>query len=448
MAPSATLITSVGDHARLQGDGSLDHEKRQHSNVMYRSLHHDPPMVLSAQGNHLHLAQGRQILDATGGAAVACLGHGNKRVQDAIYEQAGQICYCPSAFYTTSPAEELSKLLVESTNGEMKRVFLVNSGSEAVEAALKLARQFHLEKIPNEPSRTHFISRHQSYHGTTLGALSVSGHVGRRAIFEPILNVNSSHVSPCFAYRGQDAGESASEYVRRLEAELDAEFRHVGPSKVAAFIAEPVVGATLGCVPAVKGYFKAVKRVCDRYGALLIFDEVMCGSGRIGPEPTVAYPKPLHAWQDPLIGVTPDIMTLGKCLGGGFQPVAAALVGERVVSALELGSGAFSHGHTYQAMPVACRAALEVQRIIASEDLIANVRRQGALLGKLLQQKLASHPAVGDIRGRGLFWGLEFVANKTTKEPFDPADTVAQHIHELGKCAHDILLLQTGLFLC
>lgn len=346
--------------------------------------------------------------------------------------QMDKVSYCHSLFYGTAAAEGLARMLVDSTYGEMARVFIVSSGSEAIEAALKMARQYHLENSPPEPERTHFIARQQSYHGTTLGALSVGGHVARRATFEPILGTNSSHVSPCYAYRGMESGETEAAYVLRLEAELDAEFQRVGPGKVAAFVAEPIVGAALGCVPAVQGYFKAVRRVCDRYGALLIFDEIMCGSGRTGPEPTTAYPAPLHAWQDPSIGVVPDLQTLGKGLGGGYMPVAAMLASKKVANVLQEGSGAFSHGQTYQGHPVACRAALEVQRIIQDGDLIANVRKQGSLLGSLLHTRLGQHPAVGNIRGKGLFWGIEFVENKSGKVPFPIMQAVAMGIHKLG----------------
>lgn len=240
-----------------------------------------------------------------------------------------QVSYCHSLFYATHAAEDLARLLIESTKGEMARAFFISSGSEAMEAALKLARQYHLEKNSPEPQRVHFISRHQSYHGTTLGALAAGGHVARRAIFEPILSINTSRVNPCYSYRGlQGPEDSDITYVQQLEDELDVEFQRLGPGTVAAFIAEPVVGAALGCVPPSPGYFKAVRRVCDRYGALLILDEVMSGTGRVGPEPSEKYPDPLHAWQDPLIGVVPDIMTMGKGLGGGYMPIAAMLASQ------------------------------------------------------------------------------------------------------------------------
>lgn len=356
------------------------------------------------------------------------------RVCNAIVDQMKSVSYCHSLFYSTTPAEELAKFLINSTGGEMARVIISSSGSEAMEAALKLARQYHVEKTPRETQRTHFIAREQSYHGTTLGVLGVGGHAARRALFEPILPVNSSRVSPCYIYRNPygDTLEDEESYVRLLSADLDAEFQRVGPDHVAAFIAEPVVGAALGCVPPVVGYFQAARRICDHYGALLILDEVMCGAGRIGPEPTDRFPNPLHAWQDPLIGVVPDIMTMGKALGGGYMPVAAMLASKKVIGALERGSGSLSHGQTYQAYPLACRAALEVQRIFLENSLNACVRKLGSLLGRLLKERLGTHWAVGDIRGRGLFWGIEFVADKRTKRPFEPEEAVAMGIHELG----------------
>lgn len=343
------------------------------------------------------------------------------------------VSYCHSLFFATDAAEQLASHLVESTDGEMVRAFFTSSGSEAIEAALKMARQYHLEKEPSEPQRVHFIGRQQSYHGTTLGALGAGGHRARRAIYEPMLSNNTSFVSPCFAYRGKSTSETDATYVQRLEEELEAEFQRLGPETVAAFIAEPVVGAALGCVPSVAGYFKAARRVCDKYGSLLILDEIMCGSGRVGPRPSAQHPNPLHAWQDPSVAVVPDMMTMGKGLGGGFQPIAAMLANQKIVNALTKGTGSFSHGQTYQAHPLACRAALEVQRIIRDDDLVQNVRAQGKLLGRLLQETLSMHPHVGDIRGQGLFWGIEFVKDKATQEPFDPAETIAMAIHELGK---------------
>ncbi|TKA67182.1 hypothetical protein B0A49_05821 [Cryomyces minteri] len=391
------------------------------SALLHRNLQHAPIRVIGASGNHLHLSSGRRILDSTGGAAVACLGHGNERVKKAVARQMEEVSYCHTLLFTTPAAEGLAQELISSTNGAMAKTFIVSSGSEAMEAAMKLARQFFLESIPPQPRRTRFVARRESYHGNTLGALSMSGHVARRALFEPILMDNVSHVSACNAYRGMSNGETTDEYVARLAQELDDEFTRLGPDTVCAFVAEPVVGAALGCVPAVQGYFQAMQDVCRKHGALLVLDEIMSGMGRCGT---------LHAWEQE--GIVPDIQTIGKGLGGGYATVAGILINHRVIDVLSRGTGAFAHGQTYQGHPVSCAAALEVQRIIREEGLVDNVRKMGILLEHGLKQRLADHPNVGDIRGRGLFWGIEFVRDKATKKPFDPRDAIAMGVHEKG----------------
>ncbi|EFX04672.1 exocyst complex protein exo70 [Grosmannia clavigera kw1407] len=408
------------------------------SAVLHRQLHHSFPCVVQGSGSRLVLDDGRSILDASGGAAVACIGHGDRRVVEAAMAQMSQIAYCATTFYTTAACEQLCRFLVDSTDGHMARAYIVSSGSEAMEAAMKLARQYFLEKQKPEPDRFRFIARHQSYHGITLGSLSVGGHPFRRRKFEPLLLPGVSHVLPCFAYRGKLGAASQDEesdeaYVARLAAELDAEFQRVGPHTVCAFVAEPVVGAALGAVPAVPGYFKAVRDVCHKYGALLILDEVMCGMGRTGT---------LHAWQQE--DVVPDIQTMGKCLGGGYQPIAAVLASHEVTDAFSRGTGSFVHGHTYQGHPVACAAALAVQKIVAEEDLLANVRDLGAVLGRLLVQRLGSHANVGNIRGRGFFWGIEFVQDKATARPFPAESQVAMKIAELGLSAQHGIAVYPG----
>ncbi|KAL1302724.1 hypothetical protein AAFC00_003078 [Neodothiora populina] len=394
------------------------------SSILHRSLHTDPHSVITAKDNYLTLSNGQRILDATGGAAVTCLGHGNTRVRDAVMKQMDEgVAYCHSLFFATAAAEELASELIEETGGVMERVFVVSSGSEAVEAALKLARQYFLEIRPAQPQRTKFISRLQSYHGTTLGALGAGGHLARREAFEPLLIRTTGRVSPCNAYRDMRDGESTDEYVARLAKELDDEFVRLGPETVCAFIAEPVVGAALGCVPPIPGYFPAMKAVCEKHGALLILDEVMSGMGRTGY---------LHAWQNPLVGVTPDVQTIGKALGSGYMPIAAMLVNRRVVATMRAGSGAFMHGQTYQGHPVACAAALEVSKIIKEDKLVQNCAEMGELLGQLLKEKVLGLEGVGDVRGAGLFWGIEFVKNKQTKEPFDPSEGIAMGVHQLA----------------
>ncbi|KAI9375214.1 pyridoxal phosphate-dependent transferase [Aspergillus egyptiacus] len=393
--------------------------------------HPPPPSIIASNANSLTTADGRTIFDASCGAAVACLGHNEPRVKSAIAAQLEQVAYVYSPFFTVPAVEEVAAFLTESTGGRMERVFVVSSGTEAIEAALKMARQYFTELTEPQLQRTRFIARRQSYHGNTLGSLGVGGHKVRRAIYEPILAGNVSHVSPCYPYRDMKEGESQEEYVARLAAELEAEFQRVGPDTVCAFVAETMSGTTLGCVPAVPGYFKAMKEVCDRHGALLILDEVMSGMGRTGT---------LHAWEQE--GVIPNLQTVAKGLGAGYAPIGALLVGTRVADALTKGTGSFMHSQTYQGHPVACAAACAVQRIIQEENLLENVRVQGAYLGQLLRERLGGHKNVGDVRGRGLFWALEFVKDKETKEPFPASEGVAQRVHLTGlQAEHGICVI-------
>jgi adenosylmethionine-8-amino-7-oxononanoate aminotransferase len=378
------------------------------SHILHRSLQKDPAIARMGRGLLLTDEDGREVIDASGGAAVACIGHGDERVVEAITRQARQLAYAHTVFFTCEAAEELAELLVGERPGGLARAYFVSSGSEAMEAALKLARQYFLEI--GQPQRHRYIARRQSYHGNTLGALGLGGNMARRAPYAPILADCFSHVSPCFAYREQGPAESDADYVQRLAEELDAEFRHLGPETVVAFVAETVVGATAGCVTALPGYFAAMRAVCDRHGALLILDEVMCGMGRTGT---------LHAWEQE--GVAPDIQTIAKGLGGGYQPIGGILAAGRVVEALASGSGAFKHGHTYQAHPVACAAALAVQRIIREDGLLQQATEIGRRLEAALLERFGNHAHVGDIRGRGLFWALEFVEDRATRRSFDPA---------------------------
>jgi adenosylmethionine-8-amino-7-oxononanoate aminotransferase len=385
------------------------------SYLLHRTTSLQPDLALRGRGILLTLQDGREIIDASGGAAVACLGHGNERIAAAIGRQAGTMAYAHTGFFSSEPAEQLAELLLADEPGGLARAFFVSSGSEAMESALKMARQYFIER--GEPQRTRFIARHQSYHGNTLGALGTGGHIGRRIPYEPLFPDRFSRVSPCFPFHYKQPGESDAQYVDRLARELDLEFQRCGPETVAAFCAEPVVGATAGCVAAVPGYFAAIRAVCDRYGALLIYDEVMCGNGRTGT---------FHAWEQE--GTPPDIQTLGKGLGGGYQAIAAMLISKRILDALAQGSGAFVHGHTYQAHPVACAAAVEVQKIIREEDLLSNVRIQGDTLRRHLQERFSNHPHVGDIRGRGLFYALEFLADRSRRQPFDPKLQVSERV--------------------
>ncbi|WP_126976417.1 aspartate aminotransferase family protein [Frigidibacter oleivorans] len=371
--------------------------------VLHRSTRETFETALSGEGSWLNLKAGGRVLDAAGGAAVTCIGHGNKRVAAAIGEQAAKLAYIHTLFFTSEPAEELAALLTD--DGSFARAFFVSSGSEAMESALKMALQYHVER--GEPGRTRFISRRQSYHGNTFGALSVGGHPARRSIYEPVLWDSVSHVSPCFPYHYQGAQEDDAAYVARLAQELEDEILRLGPGSVAAFVAETIVGATSGCVTATPGYFAALREVCDRYGILMIGDEIMCGMGRSGRR---------HAWE--YEGYQPDIQTIAKGLGGGYVPIGAMLINDRVHDVLAGHSGAFVHGHTYQAHPLAARGALEVQRIIREEELVERVAANADPLRDRLVQALKGHSCIGEIRGRGYFLGIEFLADPATRTPF------------------------------
>lgn len=378
------------------------------SHLVHRSLRADPPVAVRGEGIWLTGKDGHRVIDGSGGAAVACLGHGHPHVIAAMKAQMDQLCYAHTALYSCESAERLADMMVGHAPGGLTHAYFCSSGSEGNEAAIKMARQYFLEI--GQPQRVHVIARRQSYHGNTLGALSAGGNAMRRAPYQPLLSPAFSHVSPCYAWRDRQDGETDADYVARLAAELEAEFQRLGPDTVIAFMAETVVGATLGCVAALPGYFEAVRAVCDRHGALLILDEVMSGMGRCGT---------LHAWEQE--GISPDIQIVAKGLGGGYQPIGGILVGGRVIAGLEGGSGAFMHGHTYQAHPVACAAAVAVQEVIHGENLLDNVRAMGRRLEDGLTERLGNHRCVGDIRGRGLFWAVELVRDRATKQVFDPA---------------------------
>ncbi|KJC54133.1 hypothetical protein UP10_40715 [Bradyrhizobium sp. LTSPM299] len=377
------------------------------SRVMHRSLRETPPKAIGGDGVWLIAEDGRRILDSSGGAAVSCLGHQHPRVLAAIAKQASTLAYAHTGFFSSAPAEELAERLVGHEPGGLAYAYFVSGGSEAIEASIKLARQYFIER--GESKRARFIARRQSYHGNTLGALSAGGNAWRREPYAPLLSPAFSHVTPAFAYHEKHDDESEAGFVARLAADLEAEFQRLGPDTVAAFIAEPVVGATAGAVTAPEGYFKAVREICNRHGALLILDEVMCGMGRTGT---------LHAWEQE--GISPDIQAIAKGLGGGYQPIGAMLASGSIVDTVRNGSGAFQHGHTYLAHPLACAAALEVQKIISDEKLLDQVKERGRQLEQRLVERFGNHRHVGDIRGRGLFWGIELVADRATRQPFDP----------------------------
>jgi adenosylmethionine-8-amino-7-oxononanoate aminotransferase len=384
------------------------------SHVFARAPRSPPPVAVGGSGCYIRDASGRAWLDASGGAAVSCLGHGDAEIIAAIKDQLDRLAFAHTGFFTSEPAEALADLLIAHAPADLDRVYLVSGGSEAVEAAIKLARQYWVER--GEPDRGRLIARQQSYHGNTLGALSAGGNEWRRAQFAPLL-LDVSHVAPCYAYRHQRDGESAEAYGRRAADALDAEIRRLGPETVMAFIAEPVVGATAGAVPPVPGYFARIREICDRHGILLILDEVMCGMGRTGT---------LFACEAD--GVAPDIVCIAKGLGAGYQPVGAMLCTADIHDTIRDGSGFFQHGHTYLGHPVAAAAGLAVLRAILSRYLVPRVRAMGEALAARLDHAFGQHPHVGDIRGRGLFRGIEIVADRETKAPFDPSRKVAARI--------------------
>jgi adenosylmethionine-8-amino-7-oxononanoate aminotransferase len=374
--------------------------------ILHRQIQASLPVAVGGQGVHLLDADGRSYIDASGGAAVSCLGHGHPDVTAALHVQADRLAYAHTSFFTNEPAERLADRLVAGAPQGISHAYFVSGGSEAIEAALKMARQYFVET--GEPQRRNIIARRQSYHGNTLGALAAGGNEMRRTQFRPLL-IETHHIDPCYAYRFQKPGESDETYAARAAQALEDKVLELGPETVMAFVAEPVVGATAGAVPPVADYLKRIRAICDRYGILLILDEVMCGMGRTGT---------LHACEQD--GVAPDLMTVAKGLGGGYQPIGAVLLSQKIFGAFANGSGLFQHGHTYICHPMACAAALAVQEVIARDDLLANVRAMGAHLSRRLGERFGNHAHVGDIRGRGLFMGVELVEDRSTKTPFDP----------------------------
>jgi len=379
----------------------------KHSHVFPRHTQSELPTVARGKGVYLYDTDGKDYFDGSGGAAVSCLGHGDADVIAAAQQQLDAIAYAHTSFFTSEPAERLADQLIQHAPAGMSRVYFVSGGSEAVEAALKLSRQYFVEI--GQPQRKHVISRRQSYHGNTLGALAAGGNQWRRQQFEPLM-MSTTHIAPCYAYRDQRLDETEVEYGLRVADELEAAILTLGADRVMAFIAEPVVGATLGAVPAVPGYFKRVREICDRYGVLLILDEVMCGMGRTGS---------LFASEQE--GIEPDITLIAKGLGAGYQPIGAMLCTQALYEAIEQGSGMFQHGHTYLAHPTACAAASVVVTKLAEGGLIDRCQQLGQELDAKLKNAFADHPHVGDIRGRGLFRGLEIVADRETKAAFDPS---------------------------
>ncbi len=384
------------------------------SHVFPRHSKSQPPMAVGGEGCYLIDASGKRYLDGSGGAAVSCLGHGDAEVTAAIKAQLDKVAFAHTGFFTSEPAEALADLLIAHAPEGIDRVYFVSGGSEATEAAIKLARQYWVEK--GEPQRGRLIARKQSYHGNTIGALSAGGNEWRRAQFGPLL-LDVSHIDPCYEYRLREEDESLEDYGRRAADTLEAELLRVGPETVMAFMAEPVVGATAGALTPAPGYFKRIREICDKHGILLILDEVMCGMGRTGT---------LFACEQD--DVRPDIICIAKGLGAGYQPIGAMLSSAEIYDAIAQGSGFFQHGHTYIGHPVATAAGHAVVSAILNRGLLARVNRQGEKLHQGLIDRFGQHPHIGDIRGRGLFRGIEIVADRETKAPFDPSRGIAGKI--------------------
>ncbi len=388
------------------------------SHVFPRHSKLNPPTAIAGEGCYLIDSNGKRYLDGSGGAAVSCLGHSDAEVTAAIKAQLDKLAFAHSGFFTSEPAEALADLLIEHAPGQLNRVYFVSGGSEATESAIKLARQYWVEK--GEPQRGRLIARKQSYHGNTIGALSAGGNAWRRAQFGPLL-LDVSHIDPCYEYRLRQDGETAEEYGLRAANALEDEILRVGPETVMAFMAEPVVGATVGALEPAPGYFRRIREICDTYGVLLILDEVMCGMGRTGTF--------FACEQD---GIAPDIACIAKGLGAGYQPIGAMLCTSDVYDTIANGSGFFQHGHTYIGHPVAAAGGLAVVSAILNRGLLPRVREQGDKLQERLSDRFGQHPHVGDLRGRGLFRGIELVENRETREPFDPSLGIAGKIKKAG----------------
>ena len=399
------------------------------THILHRQIGGNLPVAAGGKGIEIVDATGKRYIDASGGAAVSCLGHGHPAVTAALHEQLDKLAYAHTGFFTTEVAEKLADRLIADAPQGLSHAYLVSGGSEAIEAALKMARQYFTER--GQPQRRHVIARRQSYHGNTLGALAAGGNEWRRAPFAPLL-IETHHIDPCFAYRFQEPGETEEAYGERAAGALEAKIRELGPDTVMAFVAETVVGATAGAVTPAKGYFKRIREICNRHGVLLILDEVMCGMGRTGT---------LHACEQE--GIAPDLMTIAKGLGGGYEPIGAVLLGKQIYDSFAQGSGFFQHGHTYMGHPLACAAGLAVQETIRRDDLLADVRTMGALLRRRLGERFGNHPHVGDIRGRGLFQAIELVTDRASKATFDPALKLNERIKEAA-FAHGLAIYPMG----
>lgn len=380
-----------------------------------RNFHREYPVAVRGEGCWLFSADGRKFLDGAGQAAVVNIGHGVPEIGRAMAEQSSQLAFAHTSQFHSAPAEKLAARLLALAPPNFRkggRVYFTSGGSEATETAIKLVRQYQLEK--GRPARYRILSRRQSYHGSTLGAMTVSGNVARRAPYQPLL-AEWGHIAPCFCYHCPFE-KSFPECHLACADDLDSSLEANEAASAAAFIFEPVVGATLGSAVPPVGYAARIAEICRKRGILLIADEVMSGMGRTGK------PFAVQHW-----GVEPDIILVGKGIASGYAPLGGVLVGPNVVEAFEHGSGAFKHGFTYQAHPVAAAAGNAVLDYIQSHNLFARVAPAAETLRSQLAP-LQSHRHVGEIRGLGLLLGIEFVRDKSARTPFDPSEAVAERI--------------------
>lgn len=391
------------------------------SKVLHRSLKNTLPTAIGGEGIYLYDSHGKSYLDACGGAAVSCLGHNHREVLETIKYQAEQLSFAHTGFFTNSPMEDLAEHLIDhapkSTKSvNLSHIYFTSGGSEAIEAALKIARQYWCEE--GKETKSYVISRHLSYHGATLGALTFGDCGWRRQPFEPLLS-SFHYVTPSFSYRYKQDHETDDEFCDRLINEIEDKILELGPEHVSAFLAETVVGATAGAVVPVKGYFKKLRELCTEYNIFLILDEVMCGMGRTGD---------LHACN--YEGITPDLMAVAKGLSGGYQPLGALYISEDIYRSIQNQSAVLKHGHTFMGHALACATARTVQHIIHRDNLLDQVKELGNYLQQKLDKAFLNHPFIGDIRGRGLFRGIELVEDKETKKPFSPEKTIFKQIKQ------------------
>ena len=382
--------------------------------VFSRSLQQAYPVAARASGMYIYDSSGKAYLDMCGGAAVSCLGHSHPDVLAVLHQQFDEMAFAHTAFFSNEPQEKLASMIANEFGEKGARVYFTSGGSEANETAFKMAWQYW--RANGQLRKTKIISRQHSYHGNTLGALSASGNPVRRRAQDALL-IEWPRIAPCYAYRYQEEGESDVAYGLRAANALEKAIMKEGAGTIAAFIAEPVVGASLGAVAAAEGYWRRIREICDEHEVLLIADEVMCGTGRTGT---------FFAHEQE--GILPDIVTLAKGIGGGYMPLAATIVRKNIVDRFRQKDSGFDHGHTYVGHATACAAGVAVLDVIAKHRLLSTVKTNGSLLNEALVKAFADHPNVGDIRGRGLFRAIEFVADKARKMPLDDGPAIAKRL--------------------